>query len=135
MVRRRLSLVALTALVALGCGEAGPQMLPVTGAVRNADQSAINAEDGGRVLFIPSGSGEAATGSVAADGSFTMMTKTPGDGVKPGTYKVVLQLWKDYRANTSAVPEEYGDATTTPLEATVDADHTHFDLKVESSER
>jgi hypothetical protein len=29
------------------------------------------------------------------------------------------------------VPQKYGDASTTPLEATVDADHTHFDFVVE----
>jgi hypothetical protein len=60
-----------------------------------------------------------------------MMTEKPGDGVKPGNYKVVLQLWKNYRAGTLAVPEEYGKPETTPLEATVDEDHTHFDFVVE----
>jgi hypothetical protein len=125
-------LLPLAAVLAIGCGgDAGSEMLPVTGAVKNADGSAVSAQQGGKVLFIPDGSGEPAAGGVEPDGSFTMMTEKPGDGVKPGSYKVVLQLWKDYRAGTLAVPEKYGDAATTPLSATVDADHTQFDFVVE----
>jgi hypothetical protein len=117
----------------IGCGGGGGEgeLVPVTGTVNNADGSAIVAQDGGKVLFLPDGSGRPATGSVEQDGAFTMMTEKPGDGVTPGEYKVVLQIMKDYRAGTLAVPEKYGDASTTPLEATVDADHTHFDFVVE----
>ncbi len=123
-------LLPLVAILAVGC-QGGSDMLPVTGAVKNKDGSAVTADEGGKVLFMPIEAGKAASGSVEEDGTFTMMTQTPGDGVKPGTYKVVLQLWKDYRAGTLAVPEKYGDAATTPLEATVDADNDHFDFVVE----
>jgi hypothetical protein len=124
-------LLPLAAILFLGCSGDSADMLSVTGTVKNADGSAITAEEGGKVLFTPDGSGAAASGSVEKDGSFTMMTEKPGDGVKPGKYKVVLQLWKNYRAGTLAVPEKYGDVATTPLEATVDADHKHFDFVVE----
>jgi hypothetical protein len=35
------------------------------------------------------------------------------------------------RDQVLAVPDQYGDVATTPLEATVDADHTHFEFTVE----
>jgi hypothetical protein len=122
---RRSSLLIL--LVALGCG--GSDALQVTGTVKNADGSVIPNE-GGLVIFQPA-EGNTASGGIQPDGSFTLMTGKPGDGVKPGAYKVVLQLWKSYRQSQLAVPRQYGSAETTPLEATVDADHTHFDFKVE----
>jgi hypothetical protein len=126
-------LIIVAALVA-GCG-GSDESLQVSGKVTNADGSPIACESG-TVLFQPSSSGDGATGqpatgSVAADGTFTMMTRVQGDGVKPGQYKVVLQLWKNYRESALAVPKKYGDVTTTPLEATVDADHTQFEFKVE----
>jgi hypothetical protein len=59
------------------------------------------------------------------------VTTKPGDGVRPGNYKVVIQAWENYRENKLAVPENYGDAIKTPLEATVDSDHSHFEFVVE----
>jgi hypothetical protein len=124
-------LLPFTVLAALGCGGPGGDRLMVTGTVTHADGSAFDAPQGGLILFQPVGDGTPATGNMAPDGSFTTDTQAESDGVKPGTYKVVLQIWKDYRAGTLAVPEKYGKPETTPLEATVDADHTHFDFKIE----
>ena len=126
-------LIIATALMA-GCG-GGDGALQVTGKVTSADGSPIPCE-AGMVLFQPATTGENAsekhaTGGVKPDGTFEMMTRTPGDGMQPGKYKVVLQLWKNYDKQQLAVPKKYGDATTTPLEATVDGDHTHFEFKVE----
>lgn len=127
---RWLVVVAIATVLAAGCGGDGSKAIQVTGVVRNADGSPIHC-DSGMVLFQPDGAGPSASGGVEPDGSFKMMTKVPGDGVKPGRYKVVLQLWKNYRAGTLAVPKKYGDAATTPLEATVDAEHRHFEFKAE----
>lgn len=129
----RWSLVIAIALSA-GCGSGGGA-LEVTGKVTNADGSPIQCE-GGTILFQPAtagegGAGKHATGEVKPDGTFTMMTRMPGDGMQPGKYKVVLQLWKNYNKQELAVPKKYGDATTTPFEATVDGDNTHFEFKVE----
>jgi hypothetical protein len=127
-------LLVIAAALAAGCG-GGDGALQVTGVVTNADGTPIQGE-GGMVLFQPvttgeSASGKHATGGVQPDGTFTMMTRTPGDGMQPGQYKVVLQLWKNYSKQVLAVPKKYGDPATTPLEATVDGDHTHFEFKVE----
>jgi hypothetical protein len=124
-------LLPLVVLLALGCGGGAGDTLTVTGTVGNADGSAFEAPNGGLVLFQPVGEGKPATGNLASDGTFTTETGSPEEGIKHGTYKVVLQIWKDYRAGKLAVPEKYGKPETTPLEVTVDADHTHFDFKVE----
>jgi hypothetical protein len=127
-------LLIIAAALTAGCS-GGDGAMQVTGVVVNADGTPIACE-GGMVLFQPATSGENAsgkhaTGSVAPDGAFTMMMRTPGDGMQPGQYKVVLQLWKNYDKQVLAVPKKYSDPATTPLEATVDADHTHFEFKVE----
>lgn len=127
-------LLVMAAALTAGCG-GGDGALEVTGVVTGADGSPIPGE-GGMVLFQPAAAGENATGkhatgAVKPDGTFTMMTRTPGDGMQPGQYKVVLQLWKNYSKQELAVPKKYSGAETTPLEATVDGDHTHFEFKVE----
>ena len=128
---RWLSVVATALLV--GCG-GGDGKLEVTGKVTDAAGAPIKCE-GGTILFQPAATGENAgknaTGEVKPDGTFTMMTRIPGDGMQPGQYKVVLQLWKNYNKQELAVPKQYGNPTTTPLEATVDGDNTHFEFKVE----
>jgi hypothetical protein len=131
MIQRVITrLSPLAVVLVIGCG--GDETLPVTGTIKDKDGTVVAAQQGGKVLFMPIEAGKAATGSVEADGTFTMMTESPGDGMQPGKYKVVLQLWKDYRAGTLAVPDTYGDAATTPLEATVDADNNHFDFVIEN---
>ena len=120
----------LSLLLAIGCGVAGDGMVAVTGVVHSADGSAIPMESG-TILFIPVDGARSANGSIEPDGSFTMMTQKPGDGVEPGDYKVILNIWKDYETLTPAVPERYADPQTTSLEATVDEDHTRFEFVVD----
>ena len=124
----RIALFSCLALT-LGCGGADA-LVPVSGTVKNADGSPLVFESG-TIIFQPAAAGRAANGAVDQNGAFAMTTATPGDGVQPGTYKVVIQLWKNYRNHVLAVPEAYGDVTTTPLEVTVDADHDQFDLSIE----
>jgi hypothetical protein len=121
-------LIAFTLLLA-GCGHSS-ETVQVTGTVKNADGSPL-AFEAGSIVFQGTEANNHASGSVKPDGSFTMMTKKPGDGVKPGHYMVTLGLWKNYRDLIPAIPKRYTDPTTTPLEATVDADHTQFDFTVE----
>lgn len=124
----RIALFTLLAIT-LGCGGADA-LVPVSGTMKNADGTPL-AFESGVIIFQPTAAGRAANGAVDPSGAFTMTTTAPGDGVQPGTYKVVVQLWKNYRDHVLAVPEAYGDVTTTPLEVTVDADHDHFDLSIE----
>jgi hypothetical protein len=122
--------VAVLSLSALccGCGDSDGR-LPVGGTVKYADGSIPKGETA-QIWFEPVAEGRPASGTIEDDGSFTMMTQSPGDGVAPGQYKVVLKVLKDYRRQIPAVPKEYTDASTTPLEATVDDDNVHFDFVV-----
>jgi hypothetical protein len=127
-----LRLIAVLAMSTLlcACGHGAGERIAVSGTVKNADGS-IPTGESAVIWFEPVDGNKAANGSIEEDGSFTMMTMTPGDGVAAGEYKVVLNIWKNYRAQTPAVPQRYTDAATTPLKATVDADHDHFDFVVE----
>lgn len=111
-----------------GCGSSDGR-LAVAGTVKYADGSAPKGETA-QIWFEPVAEGRPASGTIEDDGSFTLMTERPGDGVAPGQYKVVLKVWKNYRQQIPAVPKPYTDAATTPLEATVDDDHVEFDFVV-----
>lgn len=132
---RMLCVVMLSGLVAVttGCGSGGGNV-QVTGTVKNADGTPVAGEVA-TLAFQPTGTGsdagKPASGTIEPDGSFQLMTTRPGDGVAPGSYKVVLQVWKDYRSKTPAVPAEYTEAATTPLTAEVTAEQRHFDFTVE----
>lgn len=122
--------MAVLSLSALSCGCGGSEgRLAVGGTVKLADGSVPKGETA-QIWFEPVAEGRAASGAIESDGSFTMMTQSPGDGVAPGQYKVVLKVWKDYRRQIPAVPKNYTDASTTPLEATVDDDNVHFEFVV-----
>jgi hypothetical protein len=119
----------LPLVLLVGCSRHS-DTLNVTGNVKNADGSPLTFEAGSVIFQATEGSSHA-SGSVQPDGSFTMMTKKPGDGVKPGHYKVAIQLWKSYRDSIPAVPKKYTDPATSQLEANVDSIHTHFDFTIE----
>ena len=121
--------IAVLSLSALCCGCGSDGRLAVGGTVKYADGSIPKGETG-QIWFEPVDEGRAASGTIEDDGSFTMMTQTPGDGVAPGRYKVVLKVWKDYRRQIPAVPQRYTDASATPLEAIVDDDNVQFDFVV-----
>ncbi len=88
---RRTLVIVLPLLVALaGCGGSGlysGALYPTTGQVLLADGRPLT---GGSVRFIPKGSGLPATGKIAADGTFSLTTKTR-EGAAPGEYKVRVE--------------------------------------------
>ena len=127
LTSRWMSVLSLSALCG-GCGSSDGR-LGVEGTVKHVDGSIPKGETA-QIWFEPVAEGRAASGTIESDGSFIMMTQSPGDGVAPGQYKVVLKVWKNYRRQSPAVPKEYTDASTTPLEATVDDDNVHFDFVV-----
>jgi hypothetical protein len=75
------------ALVILICGGCGGRTAQVSGTVQRNGK----AIPGGSVLFRPlSSDGKAAVGEIQPDGTFQMMTDSPGDGVLIGQYRVVV---------------------------------------------
>lgn len=82
---QRVSALALACLlpVVSGCGH---KMAKVEGIV-TLDGEPV---EGATVTFIPDGSGLQASGRTGSDGVFRLSTRTTGDGVAHGTYKVII---------------------------------------------
>jgi hypothetical protein len=130
---RSFRIVALIALLVIGfaipaCNQAGPKLYPVRGQVFFKDQPA----EGAQVVFQPVASGEAkpgaaadlfSSGTVAADGSYTLQTYPHGAGAPAGEYNVII-TW--FPPNTglpgnpiNKLPAKYADQQTPLLKATV----------------
>jgi hypothetical protein len=129
----RRGVVLLVAISLTGCG-AGPEYVPVTGTVKYSDGS-VPKGDAPAITFQPVEAGpkkKGASGTIAEDGSFTMQTVKPGDGVQPGDYKVTVHVMQGYPRGKQMVAEKFTKPDTTPLNATVDAsEDNHFDFTVE----
>ena len=126
-------LAPLALLVSAGCGGSGPEMIPVGGSVKFSDGTVPQGEVA-VVRFEPvqpsdagGAAGEAeirkgASGDIRPDGSFTLTTVAPGDGVIPGRYKVCFTVLETYVGEEPLVPAQYRNAQTTPFEVTVGPD-------------
>jgi hypothetical protein len=130
-MRRALLALGLLATAA-GCGE---RMLPVTGKVVYKDGADVGPLAGGRVEFEPlnRGATQRALGEIQADGSFRLSTSKGADGLPAGRYRALI---------TPPPPDEksppkpvlnphYRSPLYSPLDVTVDEDHTDFTLAVE----
>lgn len=128
---RRLTVAMVVALVTCGCsgGRRGVELVRVSGKL-TCDKGPMPAA--GQVLFVPrqavteTASRPLRPGSAtfAADGVFRATSWTPGDGLVPGTYAVVVDCWKvpptmDGPAAESFIAPAYAAAETTPLELVV----------------
>lgn len=83
-------LAAWSSLGLSGCGGPGPYsgaLYPVKGRVLLADGNPLT---GGTVQFIPSSGGLPASGPIAADGTFSLKSKTR-EGAAPGEYRVRIE--------------------------------------------
>jgi len=112
-----LAAAACWALLVAGC-EQPTSLVPVAGIVL-LDGKPLTS---GVVQFQPA-SGQAASGQIAADGSFLLSRNAPGDGVPPGTYRVAVISY-DPRAETDAVenlqvPVKYTRFGSSGIEFTV----------------
>jgi hypothetical protein len=81
-------------LVTVGCGGSG--LVSVKGKVTYEDKPVTS----GTVNFISEDG--SAYGELKPDGSYELMTNEPGDGARPGTYKVTVIAMQD---QGSALPE------------------------------
>jgi hypothetical protein len=125
-----------------GCGSGdGPQLVPAGGVVTYQGKpiSKIN------VLLMPSADskGMMAEGTTDDAGKFTLQTKEPGDGAMVGSYGVAFKYVPDEvpempgfegaKKVVSPIPAKYGDASSSGVTVTVDADESKnnftFDLK------
>lgn len=96
---------------------------PFTGAVR-------------KINFVPTDDStaevrKAAIGEIAEDGTFTMYTRKPGDGVFKGDYAVTFTVLKDPNYGGLLVPERYAAIDDTPLSISVTEDRDDLRFEVE----
>jgi len=142
------------ALLSAGCGGSGEVegVVPVSGAVTFQGAPV----QGANVAFSPDGAeGRAAAGTTDAQGKYQLTTLNANDGAKPGNYKVMISKMETSGAGATmsqeeqtkyleqhgspppteiknALPQQYAEATTTPLTATVkdgDKNEFNFDLQ------
>lgn len=127
-------------LLLAGCGGGesdAPKTVSVEGLVTFKGTPMSNLS----VAFIPD-QGMVAEGTTDAEGRFTLTTSAPNDGAVPGNYKVAVSFvpttvpeMPDFPGSEnnekSPIPDRYGDASTSGLTATVDADASKNDFKFE----
>ena len=81
-------LVAFLALTGTGCG----QLYHIKGKVTLDGQPLA----GATVQFVPEDGSRPAVGTTATDGTFTLTTYKPGDGVLPGEYRVLISKMSEH---------------------------------------
>lgn len=107
---------AVLLLALAGCGK--DDLYPVRGKVVFPDGSPMTA---GKVILHPAaeGQGRDADADIQPDGTFEARTATPGDGVAPGRYKVVVKPPKVSEKPQQVVDPKHLKFETTGLEVTV----------------
>ena len=131
---RRFSPALAVVLIALaGCGGKSVETVKVQGTVTYKGQPVKQ----GDIAFQPVEIGEgrprrAAVGKIDPQGTYSLSTFAPGDGVIPGEYKVVIisrEKPKSYEiteaeaaALKSYVPLVYGETAKTPLKESIASD-------------
>ncbi|MGL6194024.1 MAG: hypothetical protein ACRC2T_04290 [Thermoguttaceae bacterium] len=91
--------VALSILVLSGCGSKNPKTYKVSGKVTfNGGEMPGD----GNIYFISTdGTGSRGIGDFNSSGQFRISTWKPGDGLRPGTYNVVIECLKTPRTGVS----------------------------------
>jgi hypothetical protein len=125
-----LSLFGLLLLV--GCGKAGPVMIPTVGVV-TLDGEPM---EGAAVMFMPVAGGRPASGVTDGAGRYQLRTREANDGAVTGEYNVSIMLVKTTGIQATAdglpggsapggikqewiIPKRYSKPDTSGLKATV----------------
>lgn len=127
--------ILLLILCVAGCGQR--QTAQVSGVVKYADGSDI--EGAAKIIRFqptPDTTAEirkAASGRIQPDGSFTLMTRKPADGVICGKYFVVFSVLSNpIDPSTSLVSKKYTGEEPSPFEPiVVDRDITDLEFLLE----
>jgi len=135
-VQPALVVIALVAACFVGCGESGPELIPVVGKVLIDGRPAAE----GVVTYRKASSNDfEASGIIQPDGTYKLMQNNR-DGATVGEYRVVVfvrQTPKDSKGEMAALPsivvnKRFTDPKTTPLkvEVTKEAPAGHYNLAV-----
>lgn len=130
---------AVCLLLASGCAE-DRGLVPVTGTVTLNGQQMPGAGD---LTFVPV---QVAAGfptrpakaEFTADGEYSAQSYKPGDGLYPGTYRVLVSCWEipptpEGPPGKSFIPTRYQSRADSNLEVVVDAtaDYVEFPINLE----
>jgi hypothetical protein len=125
-----ISLVAVFCLGLAGCS--GQSLSAVHGKVTLSDGSPVQ---GATVVFEDVANHVSASGVTGADGSYSLTTVKPGDGVRPGTYAVSVHNPQPEDSSQGELPpvfdKRYQNPNTSGLECTVAQGATSFDIKLD----
>lgn len=115
-------MLLLFGLSALGCGGG---LSPVAGKLTWKDGSPAKELSGSQVVFEESQKHTSSIGMIGPDGTFTMTTNKPGDGVPTGHHKVAILEHRpnSNTAGTQLVPAKlhlkYADLNSSGLEVDI----------------
>jgi hypothetical protein len=121
------------ALIA-GCQQ-GPDMYQVSGHV-HLKNGGVPKAPVRMVRFEPTKDSSAvvrrsAVGHIGEDGSYTLFSRKPGDGVYKGEYKVVFTFCKSPVDTKSMAPSKFWVPDESPYTVTVDKNLDNQDFEVE----
>ena len=113
-----------------GCSSTG--QYPVRGKVVDPAGQAIEGLEGSQIVFTMVNGPTSSVGEITVDGSFTLFTQKPGDGVPPGEYDVnIARRYIDPEHPAPRVIDaKYEMPATSGLKATVEAKKNTFEFKV-----
>lgn len=123
---------ACLSILIAGCNPSG--LYPVSGKVVDESGNAIpGLEKSNYVMFaqVPDGL-SSSMGEINADGSFTLFTNKPGDGVLPGDYFVYLprKHIDPEKAMPQVIVGKFESLDHSGWTKTVEKKRNHFELKV-----
>ncbi len=142
----RFAVCSLLVSSLLGCGPTS-KTVPIRGQVTYQGKPLSQ----GTIMYVPRdrAAGRQARGEIKSDGSFELTTFQPGDGALIGDYDIAIVSLKAHPGEPSreeieamggiiqrgsAIPERYGDPSSSGLSDSVDRDHAgikNFELSDE----
>lgn len=98
--------------IMLGCGESGPEIVPVSGRVSIDGQPLRH----GFIRFLPDG-WRASTGEIDSDGRFTLSCHQAGDGAAVGCHRIEITAAEQISEHELRwhAPKKYADASVSGL--------------------
>ncbi len=120
----------LLAATIVGC--APSDRSPVSGRVLSHDDAPLV---GATVTARANDTGKWGSGVTDAEGRFTLGTQTPGEGLPPGEYYVIiLEDRGDLNQRPATIPERYSKASASGLTLTVKpGESAQLDIRLDAS--
>lgn len=121
----RFAALAAVAIFTLGCGDSGPERVPVFPAKGKVIWNGQPVPGALVVLHPTSANQISARAQTEKDGTFKLSTYDTADGVPPGEYTVTVEWRKlikdggDYKAGPNVLPAKYSQAESSKLKVRI----------------